>query len=62
MPGTDVAFEIDGGAVRIVKAGSGKGRKTRGQRLVEDLRGHGNLTMTTDELVALMRGPRADEG
>ena len=62
MPGTDVEFEIEGGAVRLVKATRGGGRHTRGQRLVEGLRGRGDFKMTTDEIVALMRGPSADEG
>jgi AbrB family looped-hinge helix DNA binding protein len=62
MPGTDVAFEIEAGVVRLVKATGGGGRRTRGQKLVEGLRGHGDFKMTTDEIVALMRGPSADQG
>ena len=62
MPGTDVEFKIEAGAVRLVKATKGAGRKTRGQKLVERLRGRGDFKMTTDEVVALMRGPPADEG
>ncbi len=63
MPGTDVEFEIEAGVVRLVKAAAGGGaRRTRGQRLIEGLRGHGDFMMTTDEIVALMRGPAADEG
>ncbi len=62
MPGTDVAFEIEAGVVRLVKAKSGGARRTRGQTLVESLRGGGDFRMTTDEIVALMRGPAADEG
>jgi len=62
MPGTDVEFEIEAGVVRLVKATRGGGRRTRGQRLVEGLRGRGDFKMTTDEIVALMRGPSADEG
>jgi len=62
MPGTDVAFEIEAGVVRLVKAKTGAGRRTRGQKLVESLRGRGDYKMTTDEIVALMRGPSADEG
>jgi len=60
MPGTDVEFEVVADVVRLVKATRGEGRKTRGQKLVEGLRG-GDFKMTTDEVVALMRGPRADE-
>jgi AbrB family looped-hinge helix DNA binding protein len=62
MPGTDVEFEIEGGVVRLVKANPRAGRRTRGQKLVERLRGRGDFKMTTDEVVALMRGPPADEG
>ena len=62
MPGTDVEFEIEAGGVRLVKANPAAGRRTRGQKLVESLRARGDFKMTTDEVVALMRGPRADEG
>jgi AbrB family looped-hinge helix DNA binding protein len=62
MPGTDVVFEIEAGAVRLVKAETSGGRRTRGQKLVDGLRGRGDFKMTTDEVVALMRGPAADEG
>ena len=62
MPGTDVEFKIEaGGGVRLVKAKSGARKKTRGQDLVARLRGRGDFAMTTDEVVALMRGPAADE-
>jgi AbrB family looped-hinge helix DNA binding protein len=61
MPGTDVEFEIEAGAVRLVKATRGGSRKTRGQKLVDRLRGAGDFKMTTDEILALMRGPPADE-
>jgi hypothetical protein len=36
-------------------------RPDRGQKLVESLRGRGDVRMTTDEVIALMRGPTADE-
>jgi hypothetical protein len=62
MPGTDVEFQIVAGVVRLVKVSRDGGRKTRGQRLVDGLRGAGDFKMTTDEVIALMRGPRADEG
>jgi AbrB family looped-hinge helix DNA binding protein len=62
MPGTDVEFELEaGGGVRLVKAKSGARRNTRGQKLVARLRGKGAFKMTTDEILALMRGPPADE-
>ncbi len=62
MPGTDVAFEIEAGVVRLVKTTPGGGRPSRGQKLVEGLRGRGDFKMSTDEIVALMRGPSADKG
>jgi hypothetical protein len=47
-------------AIRVLKCdGKGEGAvsdKTRGQLLVERLRA--NIDMTTDEIMALMRGPR----
>lgn len=54
MPDTEVAFEFDGQAVRIVAASSGSGR-TRGRRLVNHLRGRGDVSMTTDAIMALTR-------
>lgn len=62
MPGTDVEFEIEAGIVRLVKTAPAGSRRTRGQKLVEGLRGRGDFKMTTDEIVSLMRGPPADEG
>jgi AbrB family looped-hinge helix DNA binding protein len=62
MPGTDVAFEIEAGMVRLVKVTGEGARQTRGQKLVEGLRGRGDFKMSTDEIVALMRGPAADAG
>jgi hypothetical protein len=65
MPGTDVVFERQDGGLRLVKAtratGSGSARKTRGEMLVDRLRGAGDFGMGTDQILALMRGPRAAE-
>jgi len=61
MPGTDVEFKFEAGGVRLVKARSGTARKSRGQKLVAGLKGKGDFRMTTDEVLALMRGPAADE-
>jgi len=57
MPGTD----LEAGGVRLVKARSGPARKSRGQKLVEGLKGKGEFKMTTDQILALMRGSAADE-
>jgi AbrB family looped-hinge helix DNA binding protein len=62
LPGTDVEFEMKNGIVRLVKAKHRSVRKTRGQKLIEGLRARGDFKMTTDEVLALMRGPPADEG
>jgi hypothetical protein len=61
MPGDDVAFEIEAGMVRLAKVTVEGGRQTRGQNLVEGLRGRGDFKMFTDEIIALMRGPAAEE-
>ncbi len=55
LPHTEVTFEFDGKAVRIVRT---KNRKdsSRGARLVAHLRGRGDVAMTTDEIMALTRG------
>ncbi len=57
MPGTDVDFVIDGNGVRLVKAKPEDGGKTRGQRIVDRLWGSATVKMTTEEIMALMRGP-----
>ena len=55
MPNTEVAFEYDGTAVRIVAVTAPR-KPSRGARLVAHLRGRGQGTMTTDEIMALTRG------
>ena len=54
LPDIEVEFQIDRDSVRIRKA---RGGKTRGQRIVERLRGSAPRGgMTTDEIMALTRG------
>ena len=53
LPNCEVEFQLVGDSVRIRKA---RGRKTRGQMIVDRLRGTGSGTMTTDEIMAMMRG------
>ncbi|HEY4941264.1 MAG TPA: AbrB/MazE/SpoVT family DNA-binding domain-containing protein [Rhizomicrobium sp.] len=55
LPDTEVAFERDGNGIRITKAKVGK-KASRGARLVARLRGTGDVKMTTDQIMALMRG------
>jgi AbrB family looped-hinge helix DNA binding protein len=52
-PGDDLDFVIEDGKVIVVRQ---EGARTRGQRLVEHLRGRATLGMTTDEIMALTRG------
>ena len=55
MPNTDVEFRLEGEAVMLVKATSG--RATRGTRAVATLRASGHrVAMSTDEIMALTRG------
>jgi len=56
LPGTEVEFVRDNGAVRLVKAGA---NRARGEEIVEHLREagrRGNFSMTTDEIMRLTRG------
>ena len=54
LPDTEVEFEFDGSAVRIVAAQSGR-KPGRGARIVAHLRGRGDVAMSTDEIMALTR-------
>jgi len=51
--GSEVDVERAGDAIVIRKV---RGGPERGQRLVERLRGRGDVVMTTDEIMALTRG------
>jgi AbrB family looped-hinge helix DNA binding protein len=55
LPNTEVDFEFDGEAVKIVPALTPK-KPSRGDRLVAHLKGRGDIAMTTDEIMALTRG------
>jgi AbrB family looped-hinge helix DNA binding protein len=55
LPNTEVEFEYDGNAVRIVKVTETR-RETRGERIARRLRGSATTQMTTDEILALTRG------
>ena len=54
LPQTEVEFEFDGEIVRIVRARTPKS-DGRGARLVAHLRGRGDVTMSTDAIMALTR-------
>ena len=55
LPNTEVEFELDRDAVRIRKAAH-QGARSRGRQIVEHLRGRGAGSMTTDQIMRLMRG------
>jgi AbrB family looped-hinge helix DNA binding protein len=54
LPNTVVEFEVDGDAVRITKAS--RATRSRGREIVEHMRGRGTGSMTTDQIMKLMRG------
>lgn len=58
FPNTEVEFAISGNTATLRKATSKNGRQSRGEEIVARLRGKGsaNLDLTTDEILALMRG------
>jgi len=54
LPHTEVEFEFDGEALRIVRAEPRKG-SSRGALLISHLRGRGDVAMSTDDIMALTR-------
>ena len=56
LPHTRVAFELAGDHARIRNAGADAGMGARGRLAVEALRGTADVRMSTDEIMALMRG------
>ncbi|MEY2669493.1 MAG: hypothetical protein RJA59_2131 [Pseudomonadota bacterium] len=57
LPGTEVEFEFDGDGVRMRRAAE-SARPGRGAQIVARLAGSATVKMTTDEIMALMRGER----
>lgn len=55
LPLTEVAFELDGKAVRIKPAPRKKGA-SRSPEWIERMKGAGDSGMTTDQIMALTRG------
>ena len=51
--GTEVEFQRRGDTIVLRKVA---GSQARGRALVEHLRGRGDVSMTTDEIMALTRG------
>lgn len=54
-PDTEVDFEFDGEVVRIIRP-TAPNKSGRGARIVERLRGRGDVSMSTDAIMALTRG------
>ena len=53
LPDTEVEFEVEGNAVKIVR--SRRAKAGRGGGIVRRLRGRATVQMTTDEIMALTR-------
>lgn len=51
--GDEVDFLIEGNTIRLIRA---EGELSRGERMVRRLRSSAKLTMSTDELMELLRG------
>ncbi len=60
LPGTDVEFVYEDGVVRLRQAAAGDLGTTRAARAIARLKGSGDVRMTTDEIMALMRGDPAE--
>jgi AbrB family looped-hinge helix DNA binding protein len=55
LPNTEVHFGLEGDKVTITRATKSR-KPSRGEQIVERLRGKGDVKMTTEEIMALMRG------
>ena len=53
LPNSEVEFSVVGNSVRIRKKGK---PMSRGEMIVEHIRGTGNKRYTTDEIMAMTRG------
>lgn len=54
LPNSEVDFAIRGNSVLIIK--STNPTRSRGKKLVAQIRGKATVSMTTDEIMALTRG------
>jgi AbrB family looped-hinge helix DNA binding protein len=54
LPETEVEFVAAGDGVKLRKTKNGS--KSRGDMIVEHMRGRGTIKMSTDEIMALTRG------
>ncbi len=58
LPNSEVEFLLRGDTAVLVKA---DGRR-RGRKLIDRMRGRGDVKMTTDEIMALVRPPEPRAG
>jgi AbrB family looped-hinge helix DNA binding protein len=57
VPDTEVEFVHEGGGqVRLFRVAPKTCRKSRGEKLVEHMRGKATRTLTTEQIMALTRG------
>jgi AbrB family looped-hinge helix DNA binding protein len=60
LPGTEIDFELDGEGIRLVKAEAPRSAESRGGRIVRRMWRRSPGRMSTDEIMALMRGDWRD--
>lgn len=59
LPNTEVTFDVIDGAARLRKASRGSAKPSRGDGVIQRLRSvRPSNKLTTDEIMALMRGKR----
>ena len=57
LPNTEVTFDVVNGEARLRKAGRGSRKPSRGDGVIQRLRGaRPSSKLTTDQIMALMRG------
>lgn len=58
LPNSEVEFELDGSVATLRKVVPENGKRNRGEEIVARLKGAGtaNTNLTTDQILALMRG------
>jgi len=54
LPNTEVEFQLQGNAARLVKASTKRAHR-RGTEIINRLRGKADVKMTTDQILALTR-------
>lgn len=52
LPGDEIEFVVEGDSARIVRS---RRAPSRGQRIVDNLRGRGDVPMSTNDIMALTR-------